>query len=127
MCQGGGIVTSLAMVLTTWNVQCGGPCNPGQLNGWLKSHGGFSGFRINYASLDRLGVTYLGTFGGESNDWVPHVKPGHAAILYIMSARQWVIARNVHGDTVEAKLTQGAMGSFKLGDVETAIVYIKRH
>ncbi len=58
ICSAGCAMSSVAMMLTTK----GTSKNPGQLNSWLKSNGGYSsGCLINWASVNVFGtVTYIG-------------------------------------------------------------------
>lgn len=125
ICQGGALLTSMASIFSTWNANCGGACDPANLNNWLKSHGGYSGFRINQAVVDQLGVTYIGTFADVA-DWVHHVGHGHGVVLYVKSARQWIVASSVTNGRIDGQTSQGTTGQFDQSDVETAIIYLRK-
>ena len=59
ICQVGGLVSSVSMVLHSRGIMIDGQeATPTTLNTWLKRNGGYIGNQLNWISLDALGIKF---------------------------------------------------------------------
>ena len=74
--------------------------NPGTLNTWLKSHGGFaSGNLFVWDSVKSYGLNYLGKFSNQKDIQSYVSKSDHAVILNVKNGGHWVLATGLSGST----------------------------
>lgn len=73
--------------------------NPGTLNSWLKTHGGYaSGDLFVWTAINKLGLTFKGRV---SNSEIKHnLDAGNVVILNVHNGGHWVLAHGYSGDNI---------------------------
>jgi hypothetical protein len=95
ICKAGCLMSSAAMALSG----TGHSYNPGTLNTWLKSNGGYvSGDLFVWTSIDKLGLTYKGKIS--NTDIKKHLDSGYVVILNVHNGGHWVLAHGYSGDNI---------------------------
>lgn len=95
ICQVGCLMSSAAMALAG----TGHSYNPGTLNTWLTSHGGYvSGDLFVWTSINSLGLTYEGRV---SNSQIKaELDKGKVVIVNVHNGGHWVLAHGHSGDNI---------------------------
>lgn len=122
ICSAGCAMSSVAMILNTK----GASKDPGSLNSWLKSNGGYSGgCNINWASVDKLGYT---KFQGKQNPTESEIcnglKAGHGLVANVHNGGHWVLLTGCNGNGVFAVNDPGySTTTYKRSDIVDLAVY----
>jgi hypothetical protein len=96
LCQAGCAVSSVAMMLARKGVRIGGSyADPGTLNAWMKSNGGYYGADIVWASVNSLGGPRFSKISYDVNEVRAHVLRGGNAILWVNNRGHWVLATGI--------------------------------
>lgn len=121
ICQAGCAMSCVAMALTTK----GHTINPGELNDWLKDHGGYaSGCDIVWSAVDAFGVMTFISMENASYDTICEgVKEGHAIIINVRDGTHWVLVTGCSGGNYLVNDPYFAVNSYSPGDVLTEAVY----
>ena len=70
--------------------------NPGTLNSWLKSNGGYvSGDLFVWSAINKLGLTYHGKIS--NSEIKHHLDIGDVVILNVHNGGHWVLAHGYSG------------------------------
>ncbi len=95
ICQAGCLMSSASMALAG----TGHSYNPGTLNSWLKSNGGYvSGDLFVWTAINKLGLTYKGRI---SNSEIKHnLDAGNVVIVNVHNGGHWVLAHGYNGDNI---------------------------
>jgi hypothetical protein len=94
ICNAGCAMSSVAMMLTT----LGRAYDPGALNSWLDSNGGYSGCDIYWASVDKLGVTSFQGIEYASYDAIcSGLSQMHGIIGNVNGGGHWVLLTGCDG------------------------------
>lgn len=99
ICTAGCAMSSVAMILTTK----GASNNPGQLNSWLKSNGGYSsGCLINWSSVNKFGVvTFIAKEPDASESEIcSGLSAGHGLVANVHNGGHWVLLTGCAGNGV---------------------------
>lgn len=73
--------------------------DPSSLNTWLKGHGGYvSGDLFVWASINSLGVTFLGKVS--KSQIKQNLAKDNIVILNVHNGGHWVLATGINGDSV---------------------------
>jgi hypothetical protein len=95
ICKAGCLMSSIAMSLAG----TGRSDNPGTLNKWLTSHGGYvSGDLFVWASVNSLGIKYIGKVS--NSNIASSLSAGHIVILNVHNGGHWVLATSMTGSTI---------------------------
>eukprot|EP01017_Pseudomicrothorax_dubius_P005129 TRINITY_DN11212_c0_g1_i1.p2 TRINITY_DN11212_c0_g1~~TRINITY_DN11212_c0_g1_i1.p2 ORF type:complete len:169 (-),score=36.74 TRINITY_DN11212_c0_g1_i1:89-595(-) len=126
ICQGGNLVTSIAMALSTWGIGCGAAnCDPAALNEWISSNGGFKGDVFVWFQLNKLGVKWESCTTDHSRILSLIQAPNHAVVLKVKGGKHWVLAANVVNQDINVMDPLSESKSFKVSDVSDACVLRK--
>lgn len=69
-----------------------GGVDPGSLNSWLDSNGGYSGCDIYWGSVDKLGLTsFQGIENASESEICNGLSQGHGIIANVMNGGHWVL------------------------------------
>jgi len=94
ICSAGCAMSSVAMALTRY----GSSYNPGQLNDWLKTHGGYaSGDLLVWDAVHSLGLTASTHVGLDSNGLAAAVAAGKPVIANVHNGGHWVLVTGSAG------------------------------
>lgn len=99
ICTAGCAMSSVAMMLTTK----GASNNPGQLNSWLKSNGGYSsGCLINWSSVNKFGVvTFIAKEPTATESEICNgLSAGHGLVANVHNGGHWVLLTGCAGNGV---------------------------
>lgn len=97
LCQVGCLESSVAMALAGSGKKISGATvTPGNLNGWLKSHHGYSGNLFMWGSVSSFGFTYKGQFSSYGG-WLSDSH--NVVILNVNHGGHWVLATSLSGST----------------------------
>lgn len=95
ICKAGCLMSSAAMALSG----VGHNYNPGTLNSWLKSNGGYvSGDLFVWTAINKIGLTYHGKIA--NTEIKHHLDSGDVVILNVHSGAHWVLAHGYSGDNI---------------------------
>jgi hypothetical protein len=98
VCSAGCAMSSVAMILNTK----GTGHDPGSLNSWLKSNGGYaSGCNIIWASVDAFGVTsFQGIETADESAICNGLSQGHGIVANVHNGGHWVLLTACAGNGV---------------------------
>lgn len=120
ICAAGCAMTSVAMALSCR----GASINPGSLDEWLDSHGGFSGELIIWSAANAFGVI---SFAGEGqysfSDLSAAVSRGNMVILNVRGGSHWVLATGVSGSGFNVNDPGFPTSYYDYSGVGTAVIY----
>ena len=122
ICSAGCAMSSVAMMLTTK----GTSKNPGQLNSWLKSNGGYSsGCLINWASVNVFGtVTYIGKQHPSETEICNGLAAKHGLVANVHNGGHWVLLTGCNGGGVYRVNDPGySTTTYKHSDIVEIAVY----
>lgn len=122
ICSAGCAMSSVAMMLTTK----GTSKNPGQLNSWLKSNGGYSsGCLINWASVNAFHtVTYIGKQHPSESEICNGLAAKHGLIANVHNGGHWVLLTGCNGGGVYRVNDPGySTTTYKHSDIVEIAVY----
>lgn len=95
ICQVGCLMSSASMALSG----TGHSYNPGTLNNWLKSNGGYaSGNLFVWASINRIGLTFKGFVS--NGNIKANLDAGNVVIVNVHNGQHWVLAHGYSGDNI---------------------------
>lgn len=100
--------------------------NPGTLNTWLKSHGGYSGgCLINWASVNAFGVvTFIGHESATESEICDGLSKGHGLIANVHNGGHWVLLTGCRGGGVFDVNDPGySTTTYKMSDIVDLAVY----
>ena len=126
ICQLGGALTSVAMVLDDCDTALYGfDVNPGSLNRWLKENNGFTnGNQIVWSATNKLsnGVQFITVTSGATsiNNYLDR---GDAAILKVSDEPHYVLAFGYSGTTYFVFDPRDLRRSYKTSEVIEAAIY----
>jgi ABC-type bacteriocin/lantibiotic exporter with double-glycine peptidase domain len=120
ICSKGCLLSSIAMGLSG----TGHSYDPGQLNKWLKSNGGISGFQINYGKLSEIGLGYDGTCG--SGDVKTKIDQGKIVCMNVHDGGHWVLGYAYNGNTIMVNDPGYSTSSYSLSEVGSSHVFTAR-
>jgi len=122
ICSAGCAITSVSMFIASHGY--GG--NPGKLNSWLKSNGGYaSGCDIIWAKVDNLGFSkFIGFEHPSHSDVCSAVEKKHGIIANVNNGHHYVLITGCSGSN-EYKVHDpaGRQTTFKHSEVKTFVVY----
>jgi hypothetical protein len=73
--------------------------NPGTLNSWLKSHGGYvSGDLIVWSAVSSIGLSYKGKVANSAIK--SNLDAGHVVICNVHNGGHWVLAHGYSGNSI---------------------------
>jgi hypothetical protein len=122
ICSAGCAMSSVAMIIATK----GGNYNPGNLDSWLTSNGGYSGgCNINWASVDKLGYTsFVGKQSPTESEICNGLSAGHGLVANVHNGGHWVLLTGCLGGGVFAVNDPGySTTSYKYSDIVDLAVY----
>jgi hypothetical protein len=113
ICSSGCLVSSAAMALYgVGNTSI----NPGTLNKWLISNGGYSqGNLFVWTSINKLGVSFIGFFNNSAIKSL--LDQGKILILNVRNGGHWVLATRISGDTIYVNDPGYSVSSYTLSQV----------
>jgi ABC-type bacteriocin/lantibiotic exporter with double-glycine peptidase domain len=95
ICQVGCLMSSASMALAG----TGHSYNPGTLNTWLKSNGGYaSGDLFVWTAINKLGLTYKGKVANANIK--KSLDAGNIVIMNVHGGAHWVLAHGYSGDNI---------------------------
>jgi hypothetical protein len=115
-------MTSVAMFLN----RKGCPKDPGTLNSWLKSNGGYaSGCNIVWGSVDKMGYsTFMGKQTPTEAEMCNGIAAGHGLIANVHNGGHWVLLTGCLGNGVFSVNDPGySTTSYKKTDIVDLAVY----
>lgn len=124
ICEMGSLLNSLAMILTTWEIECPWKCNPGVFNRWLIENGGYSQGKINPLAVQKLGVKYYGTT--KQSEWMKSVTDGDGVVVHVRNATHWVVVLEVVGDYVQVNDPFNGEIDYPLNQVSDAAIFKRK-
>ncbi len=96
ICQIGCLMSSASMALAG----TGKSYNPGTLNKWLTSNGGYaSGNLFVWASINKLGLSFQGFFANSKIK--EKLDAGNVVICNVHNGAHWVLATGYSGDNIK--------------------------
>lgn len=122
ICSAGCAMSSVAMMLTTK----GAKKDPGALNSWLKSNGGYaSGCNIVWSAVNKLGVvTFIGKQNPTESEICNGLKAGHGLIANVHNGGHWVLLTGCNGNGVFRVNDPGySTTTYKRSDIVDLAVY----
>ena len=122
ICSAGCAMTSVAMFLN----HKGCSKDPGTLNSWLKSNGGYSGgCNINWASVDKLGYsTFMGKQTPTETEMCNGIAAGHGLVANVHNGGHWVLLTGCAGGGVFYVNDPGySTTTYKKSDIVDLAVY----
>lgn len=122
ICSAGCAMISVAMILKTKGTNK----DPGSLNSWLKSNGGYSsGCLINWASVNAFGtVTYIGKQHPNESEICNGLKAGHGLVANVHNGGHWVLLTGCNGGGVYRVNDPGySTTTYKHSDIVEIAVY----
>jgi hypothetical protein len=122
ICSAGCAMSSVAMILATK----GAGKDPGSLNSWLKSNGGYSsGCLINWGSVDKLGYTkYQGKESPTESEICNGLSQGHGLVANVHNGGHWVLLTGCAGNGVFYVNDPGySTTTYKHSDIVDLAVY----
>ena len=117
-------MSSVSMIINDCHKTIDGKAsNPGTLNSWLKSHGGYvSGDLFVWGAVAPFGMSFVG-FSSNHNDIRNHFNAGKAVILNVNNGGHYVLMTG-HSSTAYNVNDPGfARGSYTNGEVVKAGIY----
>jgi hypothetical protein len=115
-------MTSVAMYLN----HRGCSKDPGTLNSWLKSNGGYAnGCSIYWGSVDKLGYsTYVGKQNPTYSEMCNGISAGHGLIANVHNGGHWVLLTGCLGNNVFSVNDPGySTTSYTRSDIVDLAVY----
>nr|ACL36505.1 sexual maturation-related protein [Euplotes aediculatus] len=98
ICQAGSLTTSMSMALRKRGKKIDGrESNPGTLNAWLKTHGGYSGNLFVWGSVAPLGLKFLYHTTNHTNIRNCICEDTCEAILNVENGKHYVLATGFSG------------------------------
>lgn len=112
ICQIGCLMSSAAMALSG----CGKSYNPGTLNKWLTSNGGYSsGNLFVWSSIGKLGLSFQGFFG--NNVLKAKLDAGYIVICNVRGGSHWVLATGYSGDNIKVNDPGYSVSSYPISGI----------
>lgn len=124
VCQVGCLMSSVSMALSGLGrtLSNGQSPNPGTLNAWLRSTGGYQGNLFIWGSVSRYGLRYE----GQPNN-IATIKAAICAnkvvILNVNNGGHWVLATGVDGNTIYVNDSGFNRSSYSAGEVVRAGIF----
>jgi hypothetical protein len=123
VCQVGCLMSSVSMALNARNVHLNGQeANPGTLNAWLKSNGGYSGNLFVWGSVAKFDFHYQGQ-PTNINDIKTHFCKGNVVILNVNNGGHWVLATGLTSSGFTVNDPGFQRSSYGFNEVVRAGVY----
>jgi hypothetical protein len=125
ICQIGCAMTSLSMILADNGIQAGGSVvNPGSLNTWLKSNGGYSGNLLIWGATDKLGKCKYEGKKYSGSDYKSCKACGKYVILNVHNGGHWVFMEGLSGDKYTSRDPGNSSDPlYPISDIREAAVY----
>lgn len=136
ICKKGDVLSALAMILSTWKVQCPGmngvkddtPCHPGNLNTWLMLNNGYTtGRRVSLSAFLRLGIRGYQT--RISSDILAKIQGSAGVVIQIKGffSDSWVLGLRVTGPLQFAAWDPeaGKEKTYKVSEIKTALIFMR--
>ena len=128
ICQQGGAVTSLAMLLDDCDQDLYGfDVNPGSLNRWLRENDCFNnGIQIQWGCTDKLtsGVKFV-TVASNQDTIRNYLDRGDVALLRVTDEPHYVLGYGYTGTTYYVLDPRGQRRSYKTSEVIGAAIYTR--
>jgi len=125
ICDAGCAMSSVAMALSTF----GHRINPGELNSWLRGHGGYAGgCSLYWVSVDAFGFSsFVGQERLSESQICSHIKKGDAVIANVRGGSHWVLLTGCRGRGVFDVNDPGFnQATYTLGDILTNSIYASK-
>lgn len=130
ICQAGCAMSSVAMALATKKEDINGArANPGSLNDWLTSHGGYAdGDLIVWGSVSKLGGMHTTTITSSmsSSELTGHIKSCNPVIANVRGGSHWVLVNGYDtgsGSTFAVNDPGFSTDSYDLSGMSHFVVY----
>ena len=113
ICKAGCLMSSASMALSG----CGKSYNPGTLNTWLKSNGGYSGGDLYvWTAINKLGLTFKGFV--VNTQIKQNLDAGNVVILNVRNGAHWVLAHGYSGDNILVNDPGFSTSSYNLSEIK---------
>jgi len=122
ICQAGCAMSCVAMILATKGVNI----DPGVLNSWLRSHGGYvSGCDIIWSKANEFGkVAFIGQSRQPYAAICDGISKGYAYIANVMNGRHWVLLSACEAnESFEVNDPGFSRSSYTYGEVGLVSIY----
>ncbi|KAF0973387.1 hypothetical protein FDP41_008091 [Naegleria fowleri] len=119
VCAIGCLMTSVTSAL---NGRGKSSMNPGQMNSWLKSNGGYYGDLFVWGSVSRFGFSYLGQTQDKATirNWLCS---GKVVILNVRNGGHWVLAKSYSNGVYEVNDSGFSVSSYTESQVVRAAAF----
>jgi SH3-like domain-containing protein len=125
VCRIGCLMSSVSMALAGLGRSIDGAgSNPGVLNRYLSSHGGYQGDLFIWGSVSRFGLGYIGQFR-DKNQLATYFRQGKVVILNVRNGGHWVLCTGVTGSGFTVNDPGFNVGSYSFGEVVLGGVFNK--
>ena len=122
ICQVGCLMSSVSMGLSAHGKTIGGGAiNPGTLNSWLKSNGGYQGNLLIWGAANKFGISYQGQFKDVSN--YAKNQNSYITILNVHNGGHWVLATGYSNGVYTVNDPGYQTTSYKTSEVVLGGVY----
>jgi len=123
VCSIGCLMSSVSMALNGLGRSIDGQAsNPGVLNRYLSTHGGYSGNLFIWGSVAKFGFGYIGQFR-DKNQIRSYLQQGKVVILNVRNGGHWVLATGISGTSFTVNDPGFNVGIYSEGEVVLAGVY----
>ena len=124
ICKAGCLMSSVSMVLNDCGKTVNGEsANPGSLNSWLTSHGGYvSGDLFVWGSVAPFGLSFVG-FSSSATDIRNHFNAGNAVILTVNNGGHYVLMTGHSASSYTVNDPGFSKTSYTNGEVVKAGIY----
>ena len=121
VCQVGCLMSSVSMALNGLGEKIeGAESNPGTLNAWLKTHGGYQDNLFVWGSITKAhSLKYLGKFKSATD----YVSDKYIVILNVHNGGHWVLATSYSGGVYQVNDPGYKTTSYSTAEVTQAAVY----
>jgi len=123
VCRIGCLMSSVSMALNGLGKSVNGQSpNPGVLNAWLKSHGGYQGSLFIWGSVSPYGLRYLGQPSSPA-EIQGHICRNNVVILNVNGGGHWVLATGYSNGVYTVNDPGYSRTSYNVGEVVRAGIF----